>query len=80
MFFVVMSYCTFRGISLLSFRIFFGSKLIPTLFLFSVEGISRAPFRLIFIFCFILCWRLSLYCLVSYLFIYLFIFTGFVVF
>ena len=35
MFLVVMSYYTFRRISLLSFCIFFfGSRLIPTLFLF----------------------------------------------
>lgn len=79
-FLVVMSYCTFRRISLLSFCIFFGSRLIPTLFLLWVECISRGPFRLIFIFCFIPCWLLSFYCLVSYLFVYLFIFTGFVVF
>jgi hypothetical protein len=64
-----MSDCTFRRISFLSFFIVFGSRVIPTLFLFWVGGISRDVFRLGFIYCFILCWRFFLYCLVSYLFI-----------
>jgi hypothetical protein len=68
-FLLVTSDCIFRRICFLSFYIFFGSRLIPTLFLFWVRGICRDVFRLVFVCCLILCWRLFLYCLLSYLFI-----------